>query len=171
MPIDWKDYAKRRQDFDRLLAAWEDTDRLLEPQRVGGSAHEQDKWKRSPQRIGKPMSHLQLERYVTRSNPALYMEVSRNDASIVGFYLRGADSGRRFICAFPRGQLTEWSVIETDAADLPIREVRGWRTVLVRLLKTRCLTFNQVSEIVRAHYGYSPVEWNALWYEYTRDFR
>jgi len=154
---------------EALHELWQDTDRRLDPQRFGGSEAEQNKWKRSEQRVGKPMSHMQLATYVTRSNPSIIMETSLSAPENAGLYLvhRG---GKKYLVAFAKGSLPEWSIIETDRADLPVREVRGWRTVLLRLLKQKALTFTQVSRIVQEHYGFSPVVWNRVWREHVRDF-
>lgn len=162
---------KRLRGKEALQKKWNETDRMLEWQRWGGSERAQDTMKESPQRVGHPLAHTQLALYVNRTNPRLHMETSISDETVAGFYARNSDGTKRYVCAFPKGLMSEWSIVCTDRADLPVKEQRGWRTVLLRLLKARHLTFNQVSEIVRDIYGYSPVEWNKLWYLHTHDFR
>ena len=162
---------KRLRGKEALQQKWAETDRMLEWQRWGGSERAQDTMKDSPRRVGHPLPHTQLALYVSRTNDRLHMETSISDETVAGFYARCPDGSKRYVCSFQKGLMPEWSIIHTDRADLPVKEQRGWRTVLIRLLKGRYLNFNQVSEIVRDIYGYSPVDWNKLWHLHTRDFR
>ncbi len=151
--------------FERALEEkYEDTDRQNEQHRLP----EQDTWKESKKRIGKGMFHTELLRYVGNSNHRIFMETSNANQDIAGFYWMRRDV-KTFLVAFPKGFMSEWSIVETDRADLPVKERRGWRTVLVRLMKARALTRAQVMEIVRSHFGYSPAEWNKYWHLHTKD--
>lgn len=150
---------------EALAQTYEDTDRQVAPNRMP----EQDSWKESGRRIGRMMSHQALCRYVTRSNPRVIMETSIADPACAGFYSLTGDH-KRYLVAFHKGHLPEWSIIETDKADLPVRERRGWRTVLMRLLKQRILSFRQITNIIQDHYGYSPAVWNKYWHLHVGDF-
>ena len=151
---------------EALSRSYEDTDRRIAENRIP----DQDSWKESERRIGRSMTHQALGRYVSRSNPAVVMETSLADPSCAGFYALDG-RGKRYLVAFHKGYLPEWSIIETDKADLPVRERRGWRTVLMRLLKQRILSFRQITHIIRDHYGYSPAVWNKYWHLHTADFQ
>jgi hypothetical protein len=73
----------------------------------------------------------------------VWAEDSYRDPQIAGFYTR--DKGeKKYICSFDKGPMPEFSIILTDAADLPIKEKRGWRTVLTRLLQANVINWNQI---------------------------
>jgi hypothetical protein len=49
-----------------------------------------------------------------------------------------------YLCYMPTGMLSEYSIIEFDKRDIPIKEERrGYRTVLLRLIKASVITEEQ----------------------------
>ena len=166
MLVGTTEQVKRISGREALARSFEDTDRQLAQHRLP----EQDKWKESERRLGRGMTHVALFNYVRKFIESVVMETSFNDPAVAGFYSHDT-RGKRYLVAFNTGFLPEWSIITTDRADLPIKERRGWRTVLLHLLKRKVITFSQVSEIVRTHYGYAPADWNKYWWIYTNDFK
>src|SRR5262249_48944406 len=81
-------------------------------------------------------------------NPGLFVEDSVNCKGHAGFYFTEADGTKKPTNAhFKKGVLPEFSVIETDAADQPVRVQYGWREVLARLGKAKKLALAQVVRV------------------------
>jgi hypothetical protein len=155
---------KRLSPQERLLASFESTDRMLQQFRLD----DHEALKNAETRIGKPMTHAELIQRVGKlTHNRVWAEDSRNDEKVCGFYTVH-DGGKKFLCAFDKGPLPEFSFIFTDAADLPIKEKRGWRTVLVRLLKMGVISWSEViSGFGDASHSVSSGRWNFN----TREFR
>lgn len=120
-------------------------------------------------RIGRRMHHSDLARRVTRLNPAIFFEQSINFENSLGFYHQDPFTGAKtYLSSFDKGDMPEFSFILCDYQDIPEQEVRGWRTVLVRLLALRALKWKQVEE----EFGDPISDLNARrWYAETREFR
>ena len=166
MLVGTTEQVKQIAGREALARSFEDTDRQLAQHRLP----QQDEWKECERRLGRGMTHVALFNYVRKYIHSVVMETSFNDPAVAGFYSHDT-RGKRYLVAFNTGFLPEWSIITTDRADLPIKERRGWRTVLLHLLKRRAITFSQVSEIVRTHYGYTPADWNKYWHYHVSDFK
>ena len=166
MLVGTTEQVKRISGREALARSFEDTDRQLAQHRLP----QQDDWKECERRLGRGMTHVTLFNYVRKYIHSVVMETSFNDPAVAGFYSHDT-RGKRYLVAFNTGFLPEWSIITTDRADLPCKERRGWRTVLLHLLKRRAITFSQVSEIVRTHYGYTPADWNKYWHYHVSDFK
>jgi hypothetical protein len=78
-------------------------------------------------------------------------------------------SGKKtYLSSFDKGEMPEFSFILCDYQEIPEQEVRGWRTVLVRLLTLRALTWRQVKE----EFDDPISDLNARrWYAETKQFR
>ena len=160
---------------DKLLSAkealqksFEDTDRRLRIYRL--TDHEELKDVRA--RFGRPLSSQELIRRVLKLNSALWVEDSINMPGNCGFYRTHTpqfpgDSDKQFLAAFPKGVLPEFSIILTDAADLPIKEQRGWRTVLLRLIQQKALNMAGVLEAFGDAYNATAKRWM----QYTQRYR
>lgn len=48
----------------------------------------------------------------------------------------------RYVCGFPKQDLPEYSTVDIDTSLLPTRERRGWRTVLITLIKQGVITYS-----------------------------
>lgn len=166
MLVGTTEQVRRIAGREALARSFEDTDRQLAQHRLP----QQDDWKECGRRLGRGMTHVTLFNYVRKYIHSVVMETSFNDPAVAGFYAHDT-RGKRYLVAFNTGFLPEWSIITTDRADLPTKERRGWRTVLLHLLKRKAITFSQVSEIVRTHYGYTPADWNKYWHYHVSDFR
>jgi hypothetical protein len=120
-------------------------------------------------RIGRRMHHSELARRVKRLNPAIFYEQSINFKDSLGFYHVDPMSGKKtYLSSFDKGEMPEFSFILCDYQEIPEQEVRGWRTVLVRLLTLRALTWRQVKE----EFDDPISDLNARrWYAETNQFR
>jgi hypothetical protein len=61
--------------------------------------------------------------------------------------LRVKEQAVDFICWFSQGYLPEFSIVHFNKDRQPIKEVRGWRTVLLRLIKNGGATEEQVQKV------------------------
>lgn len=131
---------KRLSPQEQLLRNYQDTDRQLERYRLS----DHDDLKNAAKRLGSPLSHTDLIRRVEKiTHRRVWAEDSNFDSNVVGFY-HVKNGVKSFVCAFDKGPLPEFSIIVTDNADLPIKEKRGWRTVLTRLLHARAISWSEV---------------------------
>lgn len=139
-PLPRKEQLNPRNQ-DVLAEMWEKTDKQLAANRFPGQEGFKDKLRQ----MGTPMHSSALITKVQKLNPRLVAEDSTNCRGNAGFYYSTATGEKRFTGAhFRKGVLPEFSVIETDAADLPVRVQYGWREVLARLVKSGQLTLRQV---------------------------
>jgi hypothetical protein len=49
----------------------------------------------------------------------------------------------RYITGFEKEPLPEYSHVTLDTSRLPVREIRGWRSVLIALIKAHVITYEQ----------------------------
>lgn len=150
---------------EKLQRSYQDTDKALMQYRLS----DHDDLKDAEKRMGRPlMSNDLITRVEKLTNRAVWAEDSyRDPENIAGFYTVNKRE-KVLICAFDKGPMPEFSIILTDAADLPIKEKRGWRTVLTRLLQAGALTWDQVQ------YGFGDGRSHAAanrWAFNTREFR
>lgn len=131
--------------------------------------HDQAEMTDCERRIGRRMHHTDLALRVTRLNPAIFYEQSINFPDSLGFYHVDPLSGvKTYLSSFDKGWMPEFSFILCDYQDIPEQEVRGWRTVLVRLLSKHALAWRQVQE----EFGDPITDLNAgRWYAETKEFR
>jgi len=149
---------------EALLAKFEETERAVRKFRLD----DHDLLKDKDARLGKPMAHTELIRRVVKMNPNVWAEDSINDRNCVGFYTTGPDGKKKYLVAFEKGILPEFSYILVDRADLPVKEKRGYRTVLHRLLLQNAVKWRDVLEA----FGDTGInEVTARWRHNTHRFR
>jgi hypothetical protein len=118
---------------------------------------DQDEYKNDVARIGHPMTHTEFLGKVTKLTDALYFEQGRVEGDLALYRVYGRPQEHlegkqfRYIGYCPTGYMPEFSLWEFDEVrDILIREkLRGWRTVLLNLIKHQILTEAQVNE----HFG------------------
>lgn len=128
--------------WDNLYEKWAETDRALQKQR----AVDQDSFTQVEKQTGKGMWSNELVLRIQRLNSDLWVEDSLNNPGHAAFYILKGGVKTYTGAAFKRGYLTEFAVIKTDNADLPVGIVPGWRMVLMRLCQFGALTKKQVLE-------------------------
>jgi len=139
---------------DLLSEIYEDTDKLLAPQRFPN----QEDFKQKERRMGKRMLHTEFVKKVLSLNKNLVCEDSIGCKGSAAFYLwRNGKLGPEKIytaACFRKGWIPEWTTMETDTADLPTQDglTYGWRTVLQRLVQKQAITYSQaVKTFGRVH--------------------
>jgi hypothetical protein len=127
----------------------------------------QEEYENTVARIGKAMHHADLLSKVRRLVPCLYLTDGRieGDIAIYQTYpcpqpeLNGRSFRYLFYC--PTGLLPEFSQYEFDHRDVPIKETkRGWRTILLRLIKSNLLTEEKCDEA----FGRAVGPASSVWY-------
>lgn len=108
----------------------------------------QEELKDAAHQLGKPMHSSDLISKVKKLNPHLIVEDSINCRGSAAFYFADSQGVKQPTNAhFRKGILSEFSVVETDAADLPVRVHYGWREVLLRLVRAGQLSLAQVLRV------------------------
>lgn len=131
---------KRLSPEETLLASYQDTDQRLNAYRL--SDHEQ--LKQVEKRAGQMMTSSEfIQRVEKVTHREVWAEKSLRSPGVLGFY-HVKNREKTYVCAFDEGVLPEHSIIEVDNADLPVKERRGWRTVLTRLLQSGAMSWPQI---------------------------
>jgi hypothetical protein len=130
-------------DREHLLRMWEQTDKQIADQRFS----DQEDFKNQERQMGKIMHSGELVRRILKLNKDLIVEDSNAVKGCAGFYLTRNGEKTWTNASFKKGWISEFSIIHTDRADLPVRVDYGWRTVLIRLLKFRAITWQQTLDV------------------------
>lgn len=156
---------KKLSPQEQLKRSYEDTDKRLDTYRLSDHTDLQNVEKRA----GQPLTHQEFIRRVEKlTNRGVWAEDSYRDPQNVSGFYTVKNREKTYICSFDKGVMPEFSLIVTDSADLPIKEKRGWRTVLTRLLQAKVITWPQVV------YGFGDGQSHAAadrWSFNTRTFR
>lgn len=140
---------------EQLKKSFEETDSALMQYRLD----DHEDLKNAEKRLGKPMQHQELIRRIERCNPRVWAEATINHDTGMNFYTNRKGVKTCLGAAFEKGWLPEFSIVFVDAADLPVKEKRGWRTVVVRLLKQRIITWEQVLNVFGDALGHNSKRW------------
>lgn len=128
------------------------------------------------QAFGTPMHYSELIRRIKKINPAIIIEDGGiQGAAAVRHYCwdpyGGNDTlgayGKKYVTGFYKEILPEFSSITTDKKGLPHREIRGWRSVLLALMKSGAVTFEQLKK----EFGNPVGQRSVLWDEQTQEQR
>lgn len=112
-----------------------------------------------------PLHHSEFLYRLKRALPnSLYFMDGRiaGDISVYRVFGRPQEDGStyRYLWYIPSGYMPSYSLYEFDARDVPIRErIRGWRTPLLRLLKSRMLTEDRCRKYFGEASGPASVVW------------
>ncbi len=150
-------------DKDELQRIREMSDSYLGANRLP----DQDNFKDKERQLGKAMHSSEFVQKVLKLNPGILCEDSLNCRGHAGFYYVEAGEKKYTNASFQKGILPEFSIIATDAADLPVRVQYGWREVLLRLVKARQLSFRQVVRM----FGDAGTVQAKAWRRNIRNFR
>jgi len=142
--------------------------------------------------MGRPLSCTDIMARLRKANSNLLFELSKADPSKMGIYAvmhepdpvtKTGSSWKKFICGMeaayspefsvrhatteliPQSRMTERGTQEFDGmAKAPkfVKETRGWRTVLARLLHERLITHSQIDRYFNPSAGRSSKNWRTL---------
>ena len=128
---------------EMLEAMWQDTDAKLAPYRYP----DQESFKNCEKQTGKALWSHSLVKQILKLNPNLFVEDAVALPGCAGFYKMVSGEKTFTGASFRKGLVPEFTIIKTDAADLPVAFTYGWRTVLVRLVKSRDLSYAQINRV------------------------
>jgi hypothetical protein len=115
----------------------EDEDRRLAGKRLPG----QEERKESPARWGRAMHHSEFIAILRKIIPNLYVR-DGNIPGDISLYKIFGDS-IDYVCYLTSGTMPEYEIVKVNSHDLPIGAKRGWRTVLLRLIKSGLVSESQ----------------------------
>jgi hypothetical protein len=104
---------------------------------------------------------------VQQLNPKVFVEHQINYPNEWGFYIDVLGK-QKYVSGFSKGWLREFSAILVDDRNLQLGdELRGWRTVLLRLMASGVLEWKQVFRVFGDSEGINASRWRA----YTQMYR
>lgn len=145
--------------------------------------------------MGRPLASEEVQRRLRLCNPRLVFERSIRYPELTGIYVMtwernasgGWDYNKKHFCGMESGIMPEFTVLHrtekpvanpelfgtekpVDAVDwlkVPTYagETRGWRTVLIRLLKANLVSRGQVE----THFGWLPSKDSSKWHEHVKE--
>jgi hypothetical protein len=130
---------------DLLARMFEETDKQIETQRYPG----QEDFKQVEKRMGKIIHSSEFIKKVLSLNRNLVYEDSLWNKGYGAFYLVRQGQKVYTAACFKLGWIPEWTIMKTDAADLPTRDglTYGWRTPIQRLVQQKIITKAQVRSV------------------------
>lgn len=97
-----------------------------------------------PERAGSKVPFFEIVKVVKQLNPSIWFEEARLNPGHGGLYRTGTDGQPEFLTAFAMDFLPEFTVVHKDERGLPHKADRGWREVLIMLLKKGAITKQQI---------------------------
>jgi hypothetical protein len=116
--------------------------------------------------LGIPMASNDLIRLLKKMAPALIIEDGgvRNAVAVrVGpVLLEDGTIGKRYLTGFYKGTLPEFSCIFSDERGRPTREDRGWRTVVLNLIKQGVVSYKDAVDVFGEPSGVRAGRWQEI---------
>jgi hypothetical protein len=72
-----------------------------------------------------------------------------------------------YVTGFPKEYMPEWSHVLLDTSLLPVKEIRGWRSVLMAFIKAKAVTYASAAK----HFGEPTDSRSGRWHEQLRNFK
>ena len=114
----------------------------------------QDDYRDDAARLGNTMQHNDFLVKLLRVVPNLYVTEGRIEGDLALYRTYGGPQERlngnsfEYLFYMPKGLLPEFSQYEFDDRDVIVKESRrGWRTVLLRLIKSGMITEEKVNQV------------------------
>lgn len=125
---------------------------------------DQDDYRNEEARLTRYMHYSEILRRLRKLTPNLFIIDGRieGDLAMYRVFGRPQSDGRDFqyLMYCPTGWLPEFSTYEFDEKDIPVKEKkRGWRTILLRLIKTKIITEQQCREMFGEPEGQAATVW------------
>jgi hypothetical protein len=112
--------------------------------------------------IGQAMPYQTFIKKLKSIQPRLIIE----DGGIEGA-LAIRNYAKEYLTGFYKDVLTEFSFVTTDTRGLPVRESRGWRSVLISLIKQHVISYRTVVKEFGEPWGSR----SNLWHEELADYK
>jgi len=151
---------KRLNEVEALAKIKEENKRLTDKNRIP----DQDILEDKQAALGLPMAPSELIRRIQKLNPRVMVELGGvKNAVAIRYAKRNADgeSEKEYVTGFYIDHpLPEFSSVLVDGKGLPVRELRGWRSVLLALVRQKILTLKQVELTFGHANGQRAVLWD-----------
>lgn len=149
-------------------------DDMLKEMRKEAKAQEvrypdQESFENSEKQTGKGLWSHTLVKQILKLNRSLFVEDSQLVPGCAAFYKMVGKEKKPTGASFRKGLIPEFTIFKPVTEFDSMGITYGWRTVLVRLLRSRDLTWNQVRKVWGEvhHCDSRGKHWNA----YVREFR
>jgi len=134
----------------------------------------QDDYRNDAARVGRPMRSADFVNILQRLIPTLYITDGRIEGDLAVFQTYGQPQPDldgntfRYLFYMPKGTLPEFSLYLFDEErDIPIKEkLRGWRTVLLRLIKCGLISEEKVEAVFGPAAGEAAAVYNRTLWQY-----
>jgi hypothetical protein len=152
--------------------------KLASTRKIGGQAELED----AERSAGPRISWQEVIRRLRLCNPKLHFADSQGGAHIAVYRLKNraeaADheydpekfdwwNDHIYVTGFPKQDMAEYSHVVLDSSNLPVREIRGWRSVLIALIKASAISH----ESTLKHFGEAIGARSGRWHEQLQHFR
>jgi hypothetical protein len=114
---------------------------------------------------GEPMGWQQLVYLLQKMNSKIICEDGGMKDAIavrVPAWLEDGTYGKKYVTGFYKEVLPEFSWVTTDERGLPKREVRGWRTVVLALIRQGWIKYSDAVSIFGEPNGVRSGRWHEL---------
>lgn len=166
---------------ENLAKLREGNKRLTDQQKISGQAELED-----PERmLGSRLSYREVIRRLQKLNPNIKV-VDGSFGNVAVYVLKtnqelaesaAEDSGdttrsdwfkaHKYVTGCPKEPLPEYSGVITDERGIAKRELRGWRSVLISLIKSKALSYSQAVEA----FGEANGSRSWRWHEQLQGFK
>ena len=136
---DINELGDKRLDGKELLAKEKEKNQaLLDTKKIADQKELED----AEAALGQVLETSEFIRLLTKICPGLIIEKGGSPNAVA---LRKFVNGeKKYVTGFELGRIPEYSSVIVDENQLPIKEVRGWRNVLIALLKQGLIDMNAI---------------------------
>lgn len=92
--------------------------------------------------LGRRLDWTDVVRAIKLINPDIIVEDGGMPNAVAVRILRGGE--KVYLTGFYKTPMPEYSSVLVDEKGLPVREVRGWRSVLTALIQSKAISYKQV---------------------------
>lgn len=94
------------------------------------------------EQIGRPLHGNEIRRLLKTLNTNLRFEIAKADPAVTGIYI-----GRKFICGMMTNETPEFTVRFSPTGFVMRGEMRGWRTVLAKLIRKHIIGMTEAENL------------------------
>jgi hypothetical protein len=126
-------------------------------------------WRDFLRRLSRCNPHLLFKDAQGGNHIAIYRLKYREERERDGYDPTKAEwwNDHKYVGGFQKIDLPEYSHLILDSSNLPIREYRGWRSVLMALIKNHAISYNDAKK----EFGDARGERSQRWHEQLRKYK
>jgi hypothetical protein len=128
----------------------------------------QDELEKAERSAGPRMYYTEIISRIRKENPQFYVKdgIPGNVALYATVMNEEGIPEERYVGGIPKEWLPEYSHVILDSSHLPIREIRGWRSVIIALVKSGVLTYKQAVNQFGEATGSRSTRWHQQLHKY-----